>query len=180
MEAVGISPTNLASLCAIVFLAVLAFVANRTFDLTKTFRFAFPFIALLLVALPFTDANFDALFQVSLAFLSTIVNVSIMFLMIETARVRQAPPVAVVASSMFIARAALLVSLIAGMVLDAQEDLDGTVRAMVLVAAVIIGLIVSGFLFLSNGQHKIKESERRHRQEMAEQQEQTEEPHEND
>ncbi len=135
LEAVGISPTNLASLCAIVFLAVLAFVANRTFDLTKTFRFAFPFIALLLVALPFTDANFDVFFQASLAFLSTIVNVSIMFLMIETAGVRQAPPVAVVASSMFIARAALLVSLIAGMVLNAQDDLDGTVRAMVLVVA---------------------------------------------
>ena len=57
---------------------------------------------------------------------------------------------------------------------------SGELRAMVLVAAVIIGLVVSGFLFLSNGQHKIKESERRHRQEMAEQQEQTEEPHEND
>ena len=57
---------------------------------------------------------------------------------------------------------------------------SGELRAMVLVAAVIIGLIVSGFLFLSNGQHKIEESERRHRQELAEQQEQTEEPHEND
>ena len=57
---------------------------------------------------------------------------------------------------------------------------SGELRAMVLVVAVIIGLVVSGFLFLSNGQHKIKESERRHRQEMAEQQEQTEEPHEND
>ena len=133
LEAVGISPTSLASLSAVVFLAVLAFVANRTFDLTKTFRFAFPFIALLLVALPFTDRNFDTFFQASLSFLSTIVNVSIMFLMIETARVRQAPAVAVVASSMFIARAALLVSLVAGMVLDARDDLDGTVRAMVLV-----------------------------------------------
>ena len=135
LEAVGISPTSLASLSAVVFLAVLAFVANRTFDLTKTFRFAFPFIALLLVALPFTDRNFDTFFQSSLSFLSTIVNVSIMFLMIETARVRQAPAVAVVASSMFIARAALLVSLVAGMVLDARDDLDGTVRAMVLVVA---------------------------------------------
>ena len=135
LEAVGISPTSLASLSAVVFLAVLAFVANRTFDLTKTFRFAFPFIALLLVALPFTDRNFDTFFQASLSFLSTIVNVSIMFLMIETARVRQAPAVAVVASSMFIARAALLVSLVAGMVLDARDDLDGTVRAMVLVVA---------------------------------------------
>lgn len=135
LEAVGISPTSLASLSAVVFLAVLAFVANRTFDLTKTFRFAFPFIALLLVALPFTDRSFDTFFQSSLSFLSTIVNVSIMFLMIETARVRQAPAVAVVASSMFIARAALLVSLVAGMVLDAQDDLDGTVRAMVLVVA---------------------------------------------
>ena len=135
LEAVGISPTSLASLSAVVFLALLAFVANRTFDLTKTFRFAFPFIALLLVALPFTDRNFDTFFQSSLSFLSTIVNVSIMFLMIETARVRQAPAVAVVASSMFIARAALLVSLVAGMVLDARDDLDGTVRAMVLVVA---------------------------------------------
>ena len=135
LEAVGILPTSLASLSAVVFLAVLAFVANRTFDLTKTFRFAFPFIALLLVALPFTDRNFDTFFQASLSFLSTIVNVSIMFLMIETARVRQAPAVAVVASSMFIARAALLVSLVAGMVLDARDDLDGTVRAMVLVVA---------------------------------------------
>ena len=135
LEAVGISPTSLASLSAVVFLAVLAFVANRTFDLIKTFRFAFPFIALLLVALPFTDRNFDTFFQSSLSFLSTIVNVSIMFLMIETARVRQAPAVAVVASSMFIARAALLVSLVAGMVLDARDDLDGTVRAMVLVVA---------------------------------------------
>ena len=135
LEAVGISPTSLASLSAVVFLAVLAFVANRTFDLTKTFRFAFPFIALLLVVLPFTDRSFDTFFQASLSFLSTIVNVSIMFLMIETARVRQAPAVAVVASSMFIARAALLVSLVAGMVLDAQDDLDGTVRAMVLVVA---------------------------------------------
>ena len=135
LEAVGISPTSLASLSAVVFLAALAFVANRTFDLTKTFRFAFPFIALLLVALPFTDRNFDTFFQSSLSFLSTIVNVSIMFLMIETARVRQAPAVAVVASSMFIARAALLVSLVAGMVLDARDDLDGTVRAMVLVVA---------------------------------------------
>ena len=135
LEAVGISPTSLASLSAVVFLAVLAFVANRTFDLTKTFRFAFPFIALLLVALPFTDRSFDTFFQASLSFLSTSVNVSIMFLMIETARVRQAPAVAVVASSMFIARAALLVSLVAGMVLDARDDLDGTVRAMVLVVA---------------------------------------------
>lgn len=57
---------------------------------------------------------------------------------------------------------------------------SGELRAMVLVIAVIIGLVVSGFLFLSNGQHKIEESERRHRRELTEHQEQTEEPHEND
>ena len=63
---------------------------------------------------------------------------------------------------------------------SAPRKMRSVKSKMVLVAAVIIGLIVSGFLFLSSGQHKIEESERRHRQEMAEQQEQTEEPHEND
>lgn len=57
---------------------------------------------------------------------------------------------------------------------------SGELRAMVLVIAVIVGLVVSGFLFLSSGQHKIEESERRHRRELTEHQEQTEEPHEND
>ena len=126
---------NLASLAAVVFLAVLAFVSNRMFDLTRTFRRAFPIIALLLVALPFTDDSFGLFFRAALSFLNTIVNVSMLFLLLETARVRQAPPVAVVGAAMFIARVALLASLAAGMGIDAQRDLDGTVRAMVLVVA---------------------------------------------
>ena len=72
-----------------------------------------------------------------------------------------------------------VISVVLGLI-EVVLTTSGELRAMVLVVAVIIGLVVSGFLFLSNGQHKIKESERRHRQEMAEQQEQTEEPHEND
>lgn len=126
---------NAATLVAVVFLAVLAFVSNRMFDLVKTFRMAFPLIAALLVALPFADADFGAFFRGSLSFLSTIVNVSMLFLLLETARVRQAPPVAVVGAAMLIARIALLASLVAGMAVDAQRNLDDTVRAMVLVVA---------------------------------------------
>ena len=131
----GFPLANLASLAAVVFLAVLAFVSNRMFDLTRTFRLAFPIIALFLVALPFTDDSFGVFFRAALSFLNTIVNVSMLFLLLETARVRQAPPVAVVGAAMFIARVALLASLAAGMGIDAQRDLDGTVRAMVLVVA---------------------------------------------
>ncbi|MDO5547995.1 MAG: MraY family glycosyltransferase [Eubacteriales bacterium] len=62
---------------------------------------------------------------------------------------------------------------------------SGELRAMFLVAAVIIGLIVSGFLFLTNEQHKITEYEKKYREEHSKQAEPdktmlTEEAHEDD
>ena len=62
---------------------------------------------------------------------------------------------------------------------------SGELRAMVLVVALIIGLIVSGFLFLTNEQHKIIEYEKKYRQLQAEETEkestnQPEESNEND
>lgn len=128
---------SIASLLGIALLAVMAFVSNRMFDLKKTFQAAFPLIALMLAALPFADPSYSAFFRSALTCLSAIVNVSMLFLLLETARVRQVSAVAATASTMLIARLALLASLAIGAAAGERIGADDTLKALVLV---IVGI----------------------------------------
>lgn len=137
VPAAALPTYSIASLAGIALLAAAAFVSNRMFDLMKTFQAAFPLIALMLAVLPFADAGYGLFFQSALTFLSAIVNVSMLFMLLETARVRAVPAVAATASCMLIARLALLASLAIGAAAGERIGADDTLKALVLV---IVGI----------------------------------------
>lgn len=96
-----------------------------------------PCIGLLLIVLPFLGAAYEGLFCAVLIFTSSVVNISFLFLLLETARVRQAPPVAAVAVSMIMARLCLSASLVAGDYLRAHEHFDDVMKLLLMVAIAI-------------------------------------------
>ncbi len=137
VPAAALPTYSIASLAGIALLAAAAFVSNRMFDLMKTFQAAFPLIALMLAVLPFADPSYSLFFQSALTFLSAIVNVSMLFMLLETARVRRVPAAAACASCMLIARLALLASLAVGAAAGERIGADDTLKALVLV---IVGI----------------------------------------
>lgn len=122
------------SIAASLLVAVLAFVAKRTIDLRKTFRAVFPCIGLLLIGLPFLGPVYSTVFCSTLQFLSSVVNVSFLFLLLETARMRNAPKVAAVALVMFVTRLGLFASMAAGNILGSHSALDSLVKTFVMTA----------------------------------------------
>lgn len=122
------------SIAASLLVAALALVANRTIDLRKTFRAVFPCIGLLLIGLPFLGPVYSTVFCSTLQFLSSVVNISFLFLLLETARMRNAPKVAALALVMFATRLGLFVSMAAGNVLGNHSALDGLVKTFVMTA----------------------------------------------
>lgn len=122
------------SIAASLVVAVLAFVSNRTIDLRSTFRAIFPCIGLLLIALPFLGSVYNALFCSSLQFISAVVNISFLFLLLETARARHVSTVGAMALTMFTTRLGLLASLGAGNILGSLNTLDNVVKTFAMVA----------------------------------------------
>lgn len=122
------------SIAASLVVAILAFVSNRTIDLRSTFRAIFPCIGLLLIVLPFLGSVYSTLFCSSLQFISAVVNISFLFLLLETARIHHASTVTAIALTMFTTRLGLLASLAAGNVLGSLNTLDSVVKTFVMVA----------------------------------------------
>lgn len=131
-------PRNIGTLSGAALTALLAIVANRMFDLRKTFQAIFPLLALVLTFLPFIGSPTAApMFYTLLGFFYTVAYTSTLFLVIHTARVQGAPVVASLASFMGIARACLVASLVAGAVLGSNLKVDDFVRTLVLMVVVI-------------------------------------------
>ena len=140
---------NLATIAGAVLTTLLAILANRMFNLRKAFQAIFPVLALLLAILPFAGESIGApIFHTLLVFLYTVVNASTLFLLVQTARVKGAPVVALTASFMCIARTCLVASLIAGAVLGSRLKVDDFVRMLVLVVVVIyiLSMVLSGLV----------------------------------
>lgn len=144
--------SNVAQIAGALLVAAVAFALNRTFDLRKTFQRAFPVIALLLVVLPFTGRVYGTVFCATLAFLNSVVNVSMLFLLIETARVRNAPVIAVTCLTMFLARPCLALSLLIGRGLGTQGSFDDLVRALMVAVTAIYLLSMTLVVLVSRRQ----------------------------
>jgi DNA-binding CsgD family transcriptional regulator len=137
-----------ASVAAALFVAVLAGVADKVLDLTRTMRALFPVIGLVLMALPFVESAYDGMFCAVLSFFNGIVNVSYLFLLLETARVRRAPAVAAVSVTVLVARLCLSASLLGGTLLSVQESLDDSVKTLV-VTVVCVYLLSMTLLLIT-------------------------------
>ena len=124
---------NLALAAAAGGVAFLSLVMHRSLNLRETFKAAFPVMALLLVALPFIGSVYSHMFCSGLIFINGIVNISTLFLLVETSRMRQAPIVAVMSATTLIARLCLVASLVAGMMLGAQTHIDYFTRMLIVV-----------------------------------------------
>ena len=134
---------TVASVGAALLVLCLAFGTNRVLDLRRLFSGVLPCIGLLLIGLPFLGAAYEGLFCAVLIFTSSVVNISFLFLLLETARVRQAPPVAAVAVSMIVARLCLSASLVAGDYLLAHEHFDDVMKLLLMVAIAIYLLSIT-------------------------------------
>lgn len=139
---------NLALAVAAGGVALLSLVLHRSIDLRETFKAAFPVMALALVALPFTAPVYSRAFCAGLVFINGIVNISILFLLAETARLRKAPIVAVISAAMLIARACLVASIVAGMALGAQTHIDYFTRMLIVVLGAAY-LLAAAFMALN-------------------------------
>lgn len=139
---------NLALAIAAGGVALLSLVLHRSINLRETFKAAFPVMALVLVALPFTAPIYSRAFCAGLVFINGIVNISILFLLVETARLRRAPIVAVISAAMLIARACLVASIIAGMALGAQTHIDFFTRMLIVVLGAAY-LLAAAFMALT-------------------------------
>lgn len=140
-------PRNIGTVSGAALTAILAIVANRMFDLRKTFQAIFPPLVLVLTFLPFIGSPTAApLFYALLAFFYTVAYTSTLFLVIQTARVQGAPVVASLALFMGAARACLVASLVAGAILGSNLKVDDFVRTLVLMVAVIyiLSMVLAG------------------------------------
>lgn len=140
-------PRNIGTVSGAALTAILAIVANRMFDLRKTFQAIFPPLVLVLTFLPFIGSPTAApLFYALLGFFYTVAYTSTLFLVIQTARVQGAPVVASLALFMGAARACLVASLVAGAILGSNLKVDDFVRTLVLMVAVIyiLSMVLAG------------------------------------
>ncbi len=147
---------NLATIAGAAITMILAVIANRMFDLRQTFLTAFPILAIFLALLPFLGPSFNEIFCTLLVFLLEIINAAMLFLLIETARIRNVPIAAAVTSVMCISRAGLLISLIGGLALGTTAPLDELVRGLILVV-IIIYLLLLGVITLTWSRHNSKQ-----------------------
>lgn len=140
-------PRNIGTVSGAALTAILAIVANRMFDLRKTFQAIFPPLVLVLTFLPFIGSPTAApLFYALLGFFYTVAYTSTLFLVIQTARVQGAPVVVSLALFMGAARACLVASLVAGAILGSNLKVDDFVRTLVLMVAVIyiLSMVLAG------------------------------------
>ena len=140
-------PRNIGTVSGAALTAILAIVANRMFDLRKTFQAIFPPLVLVLTFLPFIGSPTAApLFYALLGFFYTVAYASTLFLVIQTARVQGAPVVVSLALFMGAARACLVASLVAGAILGSNLKVDDFVRTLVLMVAVIyiLSMVLAG------------------------------------
>ncbi len=106
-------------------------------NIRRAFGLLFPVVALLLVALPFMDHVYGALFGVVLMFLQSIVSTMVLFMLLEVAKRRAIPVIAMVAAVSFVSRVFVLLGLLAGGLLGASGRLDGTVQTLIVVVVAL-------------------------------------------
>ena len=131
---------GLATVLACLVVAGAAFVGRSLPNIRRIFRLAFPLVALALIALPLASSAYGIGFYVALVTLSAVTSISVLFLLIESARMWGIPMLCVTCLSMFAARLLLLAGLLAGQALGAQQHLDETVSSLV-VSVVAIYLL---------------------------------------
>ncbi len=131
---------SLATVLACLIVAGIAFLGRSMPNIRRIFRLSFPLVALALIALPLASTAYSVGFYVALVVLNAITSISVLFLLIEAARMWDIPILSVSCLSMFAARLLLLAGLLAGQALGAQEHLDETVCSLV-VSAVALYLL---------------------------------------
>ncbi len=128
---------SLAPVAAAAVMACIAGITARTLNVRAIFLSSFPLIALLLVAIPFFGDVVGEVFRIFLSFLCSIVNISMLFLLLETARLHHAPVVAVVATSMLLATFGLEVGYIAGLLIENLSNFDRLVDTLIFIIVAI-------------------------------------------
>lgn len=127
----------LASGAAHLLLLGVAVFAKGMPNIRRVFGLLFPIGALLLMALPFMDHVYGALFGVLLMFLQGVVSTMVLFMLLLMARRLGVPVIAMVAAISFVSRTFVLVGLWVGGLLGSHSSVDHTVRALILVVVAL-------------------------------------------
>lgn len=147
---------NLALAVAAAVMTFLALVLRRSVNLREVFKASAPVVALLFVILPFTGPVYGRAFCMGLVFISGIVNISTLFLLIDTSHMRGAPIVAVMSATTLLARLCLTASLVAGMILGAQTHIDYFTRTLIMVLGSVYLLAIAFMALTRKTRQSIK------------------------
>lgn len=141
---------SVASAVASLLLVFVAVFAWGMPNIRKAFSALFPIVALLLMALPFMDHVYGALFGALLMFMHGMVGPMVLFMLLEASKRHGIPVVATVGAISLASRVFLLAGMLVGDVLAAQGQLDATVRTLI-VAMVAIYLLSLVLVWLLRG-----------------------------
>ncbi len=141
---------NVATAAAYALVVCLALFARSTPSIRKTFGRACPAIALILIAMPFVDTAGGAVFTSALAAFNAFASVSMLFLLLEYARAAKLPAGAAVGTVTFLSRLVLLAGLVGGALLGMRNDVDATVRSLIVAIASIYLLMLVLVAFARN------------------------------
>lgn len=141
---------SVASAVASLLLVFVAVFAWGMPNIRKAFSALFPIVALLLMALPFMDHVYGALFGALLMFMHGMVGPMVLFMLLEASKRHGIPVVATVGAISLASRVFLLAGMLVGDVLAVQGELDATVRTLI-VAMVAIYLLSLVLVWLLRG-----------------------------
>ena len=141
---------SVASAVASLLLVFVAVFAWGMPNIRKAFSALFPVVAPLLMALPFMDHVYGALFGALLMFMHGMVGPMVLFMLLEASKRHGIPVVATVGAISLASRVFLLAGMLVGDVLAAQGQLDATVRTLI-VAMVAIYLLSLVLVWLLRG-----------------------------
>ena len=139
-----------ASVAANLLLLGIAVFAKGMPNIRRAFGLLFPVVALLLIALPFMDHVYGALFGVLLMFLQGIVSTMVLFMLLEVAKRMGTPVIAMVAAISFVSRVFVLAGVLVGRLLGFDTRLDDTVR-MLIVVVVALYVLALALVWLLRG-----------------------------
>lgn len=126
-----------ASTGANLVIVAVAVCAKGTPSIRAVFGRMFPVVALLLMALPFMDHVYGALFSALLTFLQVLVSTMVLFMLLETSKRRGIPVIAAVGGISFASRLFVLGGLALGSALGSQQAFDATTRTLIVVVVTI-------------------------------------------
>lgn len=148
---------TISSVVANVLVLGIALLARSVPNLRKAFGMLFPIVALLLIALPFMDHVYGALFGALLVLLQGVVSPTVLFMLLEAAKCRRIPIAAAVCAISLASRVFILMGMVAGSFLGSLGQLDEMVRALVVVV-VAIYLFSLVLVWLLRGRSPVREA----------------------